>query len=323
MSDRNPMAAVLPAYTRFVACRGGNLRRWWLHTTLRLTVKRMRVLDANIATLRAQQAVLDTRFARIDAEARRTAVDCAGVPAEWIEVPETRSERVLLYIHGGAFMFRFPSTHAGIIARWCRPLGARSLMVDYRLAPENPYPAALDDCHTAYRWLLEQGHDPRNIVLGGDSAGGNLALATLHRIKAAGEPMPACAVLLSPVVDFTVSGRSIIANERSDPMFAISGLLAMRALYATPERFLDPFVSPLFGDFAGFPPLLFQVGGIEVLVDESTRAAARAHAAGVPVEVEIWDKMAHVFQAFAMLPQAAEATDSVVRFIRERAGWSP
>jgi len=286
-------------------------------------VKRMPVLDVDVAALRAQQAGLDARFARIDPTARRTAVDCGGVTAEWIEVPETRPDRVLLYFHGGAFVFRFPSTHAGIVTRWCRPLGARTLMVDYRLAPEHPYPAAIEDCHAAYRWLLAQGYEPGQIVLGGDSAGGNLALAALHRIKAAGEPMPACAVLLSPVVDFTLSGRSIITNERRDPLFALPGLLALRALYAQPEQFLDPSVSPLFGDFAGFPPLLFQVGGIEVLVDDSTRAAARAHAAGVAVELEIWEGMAHVFHAFATLPQADAAGERIVRFVRERAGWTP
>jgi monoterpene epsilon-lactone hydrolase len=322
MSENAAAGVALPSYARRIAHPGGSVRRWWLHAMLRLTVKRMKVLDADIAVLRAHQAGMDARFARVDPAARRTAVDCGGIPAEWIEVPETRPERVLLYLHGGAFMFRFPQTHAGMVAKWCRPLAARTLMVDYRLAPENPYPAAIEDCHGAYRWLLAQGHAAASIVIGGDSAGGNLALATLHRIKAAGEPMPACAVLQSPVVDFTMSGRSIIANEHSDPMFRIAGLLAMRALYAPPERFLDPSVSPLFGDFAGFPPLLFQVGGIESLVDESTRAAARAHAAGVAVELEIWDDMPHVFQAFAALPQAAAGADSFVRFIRARAGWT-
>lgn len=322
MHGSPPGATVSPPYVRHIVHPGGSLRRWWLHLMLRMTVKRMPVLDVDVAVLRAKQAGLDARFARIDPTARRTPVDCGGVVAEWIEVPETRPDRVLLYFHGGAFMFRFPSTHAGIVARWCRPLGARTLMVDYRLAPEHPFPAAVEDCHAAYRWLLAQGQDPRQIMLGGDSAGGNLVLTTLHRIKAAGEPMPACAVLLSPVVDFTMSGRSIIANEKSDPMFALSGLLAMRSLYAQPERFLDPSVSPLFGDFAGFPPLLFQVGGIELLVDESMRAAARAHAAGVAVEVEVWARMAHVFQAFAQLPQAGAADERIVRFAREHAGWT-
>jgi monoterpene epsilon-lactone hydrolase len=322
MSPRDATAAPLPPYLRRITHPGGRLRRWWLHATLRLTVKRMQVLDVDLASLRAQQAAMDARFARVDPDARRTPVDCDGVRAEWIEVPETRAERVLLYFHGGAFLFRFPSTHAGMAARWCRPLAARTLMVDYRLAPESPHPAAVEDCHAAYRWLLAQGHDPRGIVLGGDSAGGNLVLATLHRIRSAGEPMPSCAVMLSPVVDFTMSGRSLIVNERHDPMFRLSAMLAMRALYAPPERFLDPTVSPLFGDFSGLPPLLFQVGSIEVLVDESARAAARAHAAGVPVELEIWEGMAHVFQAFASLPQAAAADAAIVRFIRARAGWA-
>jgi monoterpene epsilon-lactone hydrolase len=322
MSEPNAVGAVLPPYARRIAHRGGGLRRWWLHAMLRLTVKRMKVLDVDIAALRAHHAGLDARFGRVDPTVRQSPADCRGVRAEWIDVPETRPDRVLLYFHGGAFMFRFPATHASMVARWCRPLAARTLMVDYPLAPEHPYPAAVEDCHAAYRWLLAQGRNANAIVIGGDSAGGNLALATLHRIKAAGEPMPACAVLLSPVVDFTMSGRSIIANESSDPMLSLAGLLAMRALYAPPERFLDPSVSPLFGDFAGFPPLFFQVGGIEALVDESTRAAARAHAAGVAVELEIWDGVPHVFQAFAALPQTAAAAASVVRFVRERAGWT-
>ena len=323
MNDSHTGVPVLPPYVRRVVHRGGALRRWWLHTMLRLTAKRMKVVDADIAALRAQQAGFDARFARPDPATRRTPVDCAGVAAEWIDVPESRPGRVLLYLHGGAFIFRFPATHAGLVAGWCHQLAARTLMVDYRLAPEHPYPAAADDCYAAYRWLLEQGHDPRSIVIGGDSAGGNLTLATLHRIKADGLPMPACAVLLSPVVDFTMSSHSIVTNENRDPMFALAGLLAMRALYAPPERFLDPGVSPLFGDFTGFPPLLFVVGGIEILVDESVRAAARAFAAGVPVELEIWEDMAHVFQALRALPQAAAADRHVVQFVRDRAGWAP
>jgi monoterpene epsilon-lactone hydrolase len=134
----------------------------------------------------------------------------------------------------------------------------------------------------------------------GDSAGGNLALVTLQRIHSAGEPMPACVVLLSAGVDFTLSSRSMITNEGSDPMFDLAELVAMRGFYAPPERYLDPDVSPLFGNFTGLPPLLFQVGDLEVLLDESTRAAARAHEAGVPVEVEIWESMGHVFQALGV-----------------------
>ena len=288
---------------------------------LRLTAKRIKIVDADIERLRAQQAGFDEKFARIDPEARCTPVDCAGVAAEWIDLPASRSDRVLLYLHGGAFMFRFPRTHTGMAARWCRSLGARALMVDYRLAPEHRFPAAPDDCHRAYRWLLAQGVSASQIVIAGDSAGGNLALVTLHRIKMAGEPMPACAVLVSPVVDFTLSSKSLVTNQARDPMFTLAGLIALRQLYASPEEFLDPSVSPVYADYAGFPPLLFQAGDLEVLRDESIRAAARAHAAGVPVELEIWADMAHVFQALP-LPQAAAATEAIVRFIAKHTGWS-
>jgi len=308
-------------YARLIAHPGGSLRRWWLHTILRLTAKRMHVVGADIATLRAQQEVFDKKFGRLDPEAKQTAVDCDGVAAEWIEVTGSRPYRVLLYLHGGAFMFRFPRTHAGMAARWCRRLGARALMVDYRLAPEHRFPAAPDDCHGAYRWLLAQGIDPRHIALAGDSAGGNLALVTLHRIKAAGEPMPACAVLLSPAVDFTLSSKSLVTNEKRDPMFTLAGLIALRGLYASPRHYLDPSVSPLYADYAGFPPLLFQAGDLEVLRDESMRAADRAHAAGVDVELEIWKDMGHVFQALP-LPQATAATEHIVNFITKHTGWS-
>ncbi|MCU0803881.1 MAG: alpha/beta hydrolase [Burkholderiales bacterium] len=297
-------------------------RRFWVHVAIRLVAKRRYGAWADVPTLRRRQLRFDRRFARVDPQARRADVDCGGVPGEWIEVPETRADRVLLYLHGGAFMFRFPNTHAALAASWCRSLGARALLPDYRLAPEHRYPAAPEDCHAAYRWLLAQGVAPAGIVIAGDSAGGNLALATLHRIRAAGEPMPACAVLLSPAVDLTMSSPSLLANERSDPMFTYAAFGWIRGMYIAPERVLEPSASPLFGDFAGLPPLLFQAGGIEMLRDESVRAAAAAHRAGTTVELEIWEGMAHVFQAMPMLPQARAANASAVRFIGAHTGWS-
>lgn len=321
MSELPAGMPMLPPYARFVAPEEGAWRRRWMNLFLRFTAKRMLVPGADVAALREKQAGLDAKFGAVDPAARRTPVDFGGVAGESIDVPESRSERVLLYLHGGAFIFRFPNTHAALVARLCRRLGARALMVDYRLAPEHRYPAAPDDCHAAYRWLLAQGCDPRNIVIAGDSAGGNLTLATLHRAKAAGEPLPACAVLLSPVVDFTLSSKSLFENERRDPMFTLAAMLALRELYAPPERFLDPSLSPLFADFAGLPPMLVHASSTEMLRDEAVRLAARAHADGVPVELEIWDRLPHVFQVFADLPQATKAIDSIVRFIGQRAGW--
>jgi epsilon-lactone hydrolase len=312
----------LPAYARRIFPARGAWRRRWLNLFLRWTTKRQMLAELDIARFRATQEAFDRKLAYFDPGVRRAHVDAGGVAAEWIEAPESRRERVILYLHGGAFVLRFPKAHGGMVGRWCRALGARALMVDYRLAPEHPFPAGVGDCHAAYRWLLAQGCDPRSIVVAGDSAGGNLALAVLHEIKAAGEPMPACAVLLSPFVDFTLSGASLVTNERRDPMFTLRAAAAMRTLYAPAESFVDPSVSPLFGDFTGFPPMLFQVGSTEMLLDDTLRTAARAHAAGVPVEVEIWEKLPHVFQVVRSLPQAAAAIDGIVRFVRAQTGWA-
>jgi len=313
--------SALPAYARRMDASGGAFQLFWLKLLFHLTTKRSLKIDADIAALRAKHKEMDARFGKIDPEVRHTPVDAGGVAAEWLDAPASSTERVLLYFHGGAFMFRLPRTHAHLVAGWSRQLKARVLMVDYRLAPEHPFPAAPDDCHAAYRWLLSQGVAPANVVLGGDSAGGNLVLAVLHRIKSAGEPMPRCAVLLSPFVDFTLSGESLIRNERADPLFTLRGLAALRAHYAPADRFLDPALSPLFGDFTGLPPLLFQAGSSEMLLDESARAAARAHAAGVKVRFEIWDGMPHVFQALS-LPPAERANQRIVEFIRQECGWS-
>lgn len=255
---------------------------------------------------------------------RRTGLRTIAAPeagGHWLEDAAPDSRRVILFLPGGAFMFSFPHMHAAMVAPWCAALGARALAVDYRLAPEHPFPAAIDDCHAAYRWLLDHGYSARDIVLAGDSAGANLALALLHAVKAAGEPMPACAVLLSPVVDLTMSGASFVTHARRDPVFSLSTLLALRSLYIGPEQMLDVRASPLFGDFRGLPPLLLQAGSEEVLLDDSVRTAARAHSAGVDVTLEIWERMPHVFQAMPVLPQAAAAAKRIVRFAARHTGW--
>ncbi len=288
---------------------------------LRLTVRRSLHPAADLGALRAMTARIDERYGWVEPGMRRTAQRVAGVPAEWIDVAGSRPDRVVLYLHGGAFVFRFPQLHAGLAARICTRVAARALVVDYRLAPEHPHPAAGDDCLAAYRALRADGVPAAGIVLIGDSAGGNLVLATLHRLKAAGEPLPACAVAMSPVVDFTLSSESLVGNAARDPIFTLGAMLGFRRLYAAPEAFLDPSVSPLFGDWAGLPPLLFQVGSTEMLRDEAVRAAERARAAGTPVELEIYDRAPHVFQAMRRLPQSEVALDSLARFVGRHAGW--
>ena len=293
-----------------------------LNALLRLTMGKPLTHESDIVALRRQYEKLDARQFRVGPDVERTPVECGGVPGEWIVVPETHVARVLLYLHGGSFAFRFPNAHAALAARLCRLLGARALIPDYRLVPEFPFPAAPDDCHAAYRGLLAQGIDPENIVLAGDSAGGNLALVTLHRVRAAGEPLPACAVLLSPAVDCTMGSPSMASFDGQDPMIRLASLLVLRRHYvSSPHLYTHPEVSPLFADFKGFPPLFFQAGSTELLRDEAIRAAEKAHEAGVDVELELWPGAAHVFQIAGFLPEAALAINHIARFVRMRTGW--
>jgi len=308
-------------YTRTIE-RRPSWRAVALNALLRVTMRKRLTHDADVVALRRQYEKLDARKFRLDAAVVRTPVDCGAVPAEWVTVPETRPERILLYLHGGSFAFRFPNAHAALAARMCRRLGARALIPDYRLAPEHPFPAAPDDCETAYRWMLREGFAARDIVVVGDSAGGNLALVTLQRVRAAGLPLPACAVLLSPALDCTMSSPSMAAYDGRDPMLHLSNLLVLRQFYVpSPHDYTHPEVSPLFADFRGFPPLLLQVGAEELLLDEATRAAEKAHQAGVDVELELWPGVAHVFQIADFLPESTHAINNIARFVRLRTGW--
>lgn len=290
---------------------------------LRLLARKPLQHDADIASMRQRYESIDARHVRLDQDVAREPVDCAGVPAEWISVPETRPGRTLLLLHGGSFAFRFPNLYAAFAARLCRHLGTRALIPDYRLVPEHPYPAAPDDCQATWRWLLGRGIDPRATVLVGDSAGGNLALVTMHRSMLAGEPLPRCAVLMSPGVDCTLASRSMVENENVDPVIRLANLLVLRHFYVqSPLLYTHPDVSPLFGDFNGLPPLLLQVGSSEMLRDEAVRAAHKAHQAGVDVELELWAETMHGFQIAPFLPEAEMAVAQIVSFVRSRTGWA-
>ncbi|MEQ9223127.1 MAG: alpha/beta hydrolase [Salinisphaeraceae bacterium] len=292
-----------------------------MNLVLRIAMKWRHGLKIDIAVLRRRLGRMNRHAARKTLGVQRESASCAGFVAEWLIPDECTSGRVLLYLHGGAFVARSPDLYAAMVAPWCRALKARALMVDYRLAPEHPYPAGLDDCHAAYRWLLDQGVAPADIVIAGDSAGGNLALATLLRAKHDGTPLPSCAVLLSPFLDLTLSGDSMLANARLDPLFTLAFGVGIRGFYAEPFELSSPEVSPLFGHFAGLPPLLLQVGSSEVLLDDATRAAAQARADGVDVELEIWEGLPHIFQTITDLPQAGTAAQNVLAFVHGRTGW--
>jgi len=234
-------------------------------------------------------------------------VDAGGVPAEWVTAAGVESGRVILYVHGGAYAIGSLNTHRPLVARLSAAARARVLNVDYRLAPEHPYPAAVEDAVAAYRWLLSEGVDPASIAISGDSAGGGLALATLLALRDAGDPMPAAAVPISPWADLEGTGESITTRAEVDLMCTAEGLKEMADWYAGGQDLRQPYVSPIYGEMSGLPPLLIHVGDAEILRDDAVRVAERARAAGVDVTLEVWDDMPHVWHAFAgLLPEADE-----------------
>ena len=253
---------------------------------------------------------------RVAADVKCEPVSADGVPAEWIVPPGAEPHRVLLYLHGGGYVIGSINSHRAMIARIARASRARAIAIDYRLAPEHPFPAAVEDATRAYRWLLAQGNAARNMVIAGDSAGGGLTLAVLATLRTAGDPMPAAAVTISPWTDLERTGDSMRSNAGRDQTVAVEDLGEMARMYLGTSDPKNPLASPLYADFRGFPPLLIQVGAAEGLLDDSTRVAKRAKAAGVEVELEIWEDMVHVWQIYAkLLPAGQEAIDKIGRFI--------
>ncbi|MBW2280052.1 MAG: alpha/beta hydrolase [Deltaproteobacteria bacterium] len=246
-------------------------------------------------------------------------VDAGGVPCEWISAPNASADKTLLYLHGGGYVIGSIGTHRGHVARLSQASGARALAVDYRLAPEHPFPAGLEDAQAAYRWLLDQGVRASSLAIAGDSAGGGLSVATLVALRDSGVELPAAGVLLSPWVDLEGVGESSTGKADDDPMIKLDGLLEMAAMYLDGEHARTPLAAPLYADLSGLPPLLIQVGTAEILLDDSTRLAQNAEAAGVEVELEAWEDMIHVWQALApVVPEATQAVERIGDWLRKR-----
>jgi monoterpene epsilon-lactone hydrolase len=276
--------------------------------------------DLSIEDQRAAFDALASQFPLAE-DVRRDPVDAAGVPAEWITTPEALHERGIYYLHGGGYTLGSINTHREIISRLSRAARARALAIDYRLAPEHPFPAAVEDSTAAYRWLLAIGVDPARLVIAGDSAGGGLTVATLVALRDAGDPLPAAAVCLSPWVDLEGLGESMTTRAEVDPMVQREELLQHVKAYLGDAHPRTPLAAPLYADLRGLPPLLIQVGTAETLLDDSTRLAERAKAAGVDVVLEPWDDMIHVWQfCAAILPEGQQAIDRIGEFIRKHTG---
>ncbi len=258
--------------------------------------------------------------------AQVSAVEAGGVASEWMEMPDVAPDRVMLFLHGGGYHAGSPRTHRRLAAELSQASATRLLLPDYRLAPEHPFPAGLEDALAAYRWLLQQGFAPGQVVLGGDSAGGGLALSLLLALKAAGGPMPAGAVLLAPWTDLSCSSPSYAALAERDPIIVPERLRRAGLEYAGSRDPREPAMSPLFAELDGLPPLLIHAGGDETMVDDSRLFAERAVAAGVSVDVTIYPGMWHVFHnASASVPEARQAIDAVGIWVKDlfRAGAAP
>ena len=244
-------------------------------------------------------------------------VDADGIPAELVSSGETSSGRAILYLHGGGYVIGSPATHRELARRLSVAADADVLSIDYRLAPENPFPAAVEDAVSAYRWLVGQGCDPAGVAIAGDSAGGGLTVATLVSLRDQGLPLPACGVCISPWVDMEGLGESMNSRASLDPMVQREGLVAMAETYLGGADSRTPLAAPLYADLHGLPPLLIQVGTDETLYDDSTRLAVRAEAAGVETCFESWDEMIHVWHLFApMLDDGQRAIERIGEFVR-------
>lgn len=263
----------------------------------------------------------NTEVFPVPAGIRIEPVDLDGLKAEWM-IPAGLSPTaspVLLYFHGGGYVIGSPLSHRHLTGRLALASGACVLSVDYALAPEHPFPAAVTDGVKAYRWLLDRGYSANAVAIGGDSAGGGLAAATLVAARDRGQPMPAGAVLISPWTDLTCDTETYKSRAAADPMIEPVSIREMARAYLSGADPRDPLASPNFADLSGLPPFLIHVGGDEVLLDDARMLAKRAREAGVDARIEVWDGMFHVWHAFyQMLAEGEQAIEGLGQFLRGR-----
>ncbi|MDP4090418.1 MAG: alpha/beta hydrolase [Bacillota bacterium] len=241
----------------------------------------------------------------------------AGVECEWILPDTAAGKKTIVYLHGGGYVLGSLKTARSFALSLSRYTGERVLSVGYRLAPENPFPAGLEDSLTVYRSLLEKAENPEEIILIGDSAGGGLSLATVLALKEKEEALPHAVVCLSPWTDLAATGESNTSNAKMDPIFGKGGGVIKAEDYAGGESLYNPLISPLYGDYSGFPPLFIHVGTDEVILDDSVRLAEKAREAGVDVSLKIWNGMWHVFTSLdKVVPEAKQSFKEIAEFIK-------
>jgi monoterpene epsilon-lactone hydrolase len=274
----------------------------------------------------ALRAAFDELMARVPvpADVVQNRVEIGRVDGIEVALPANTTEDVILYFHGGVYVIGTAASSVPLVSELVRRTGAKAVTLDYRLGPEHPYPAAIDDARAAYEGLLARGMAPGGIALAGDSAGAGLAVATLLALREAGVPLPSCAYLMSPYVDLTLSGETLAERPQLDPVLTPDGLRARVPDYVVGADASEPFISPIFGDLRGLPPLLIHVGSHEILLSDALRLAERAAVSDVSVTLEVTPGVPHVFQGFAgLLDEATVALDRAGDFLNAQLAHEP
>jgi len=245
-----------------------------------------------------------------------TDINTDGLHSKWISPKDTISGKVILHLHGGGYVTGGADSHLMMCIPMAQTLKTKILLPEYRLAPEHPFPAAVDDAVKVYRWILAQGYQPKDIIISGDSAGGGLSLAAVLSLRDAGDPLPAAVVCMSPWTDLTFMGKSHLSKAKADCVLLTDVLREWAACYIGAEKADHPFISPIYANFHNFPPLLIQVGSDEVLLDDALMLAEKAKSAGVAVTLKVWDELWHVWPALGdLLPESKKAFEEIGDFI--------
>ena len=276
--------------------------------------------ETDVLELRQRFAASFAHLGPPPADAQFQPAQLGPIKGEWVTVERSSANRIILYFHGGGFIAGSPETHRSLVARLCDAGYARAFSVAYRLAPEYLFPAGLRDGVDAYRALIQKGVEPSSIVLAGDDAGGGLVFAALLAIRNGGMPMPAACIAMSPWVDLTLSGWSVLSNAKSDSMLSWDLLFLTARHYLKRQSAADPYASPIYASFRDFPPIMVHAGSAEILRDDASRIGDKAAEANVPISVEIYDGMQHLFQGDASLQEAKVSMQRMGQFIRQRAG---
>jgi epsilon-lactone hydrolase len=295
-----------------------SIQNFFIRLFLRATTKKNQVAKQPVEVTRTRIAKLMS-MAKLPNNIVFEKENCDGIDAEWSVPAELKSDSVILYLHGGAYVSCSIDTHRPLVGRLAKAAHCKALSINYGLAPEHPFPAGLDDAITAYNWLLKNGYKNSQIVIVGDSAGGGLTIATLLKMRDSGIALPAAAVCMSPWLDLTCSHDSGVRLDKKDLMLSAEAGKVFASFYAGKEDVKHPYISPYYADLKGLPPLLIHVSDSEIVLDENVGFAKKAKESGVDIQFEIWKGMTHVWHGYApILPEAISAINKIGKYIQQR-----